>query len=172
MSSQISRHRDRQEASLMLVFMLSLGLHAHANTSPVPDIEAVIDGFHHAAAVADERAYFQALTDDAVFIGTDASERWTRDAFRAWAAPHFERDSAWIYHPAERHVQVAADGKTAWFDEKLKHKKYGETRGSGVLVRTKKSWKIAQYVLSFPIPNDVAADVVQIVTAHKERVEP
>ena len=33
-------------------------------------------------------------------------------------------------------------------------------RDSGTLVREAGTWKIAQYVLSFPIPNAIAGDVV------------
>jgi hypothetical protein len=31
--------------------------------------------------------YFDLLTDDAVFIGTDPSKRWTKTALRAFAEP-------------------------------------------------------------------------------------
>jgi len=35
-------------------------------------------------------------------------------------------------------------------------------RGSGVLVKTGKDWKLKQYVLSMTIPNDNTKQVVQI----------
>lgn len=122
------------------------------------EVEALIDGFHHAAAVADRAAYFGAMTDDFVFVGTDATERWDRAAFEAFAAPRFEGDSAWVYRSVERHVTVRGD--MAWFDERLAHAAYGETRGSGVAVRDGGRWRLAQYVLSFPIPNELAGEVV------------
>jgi len=134
--------------------------------APEAPIHATLDAFHHAAAVADEAAYFGAMTEDFVFVGTDASERWTRAAFETFARPHFEKESAWVYTSVERHVSVRGD--VAWFDERLRSASYGETRGSGVLIRQGESWKIAQYVLSFPIPNAIAADVVKSIQAATE----
>ena len=132
-----------------------------AMASPPPmeaKVHATLDAFHEAAATADEEAYFGAMTTDFVFIGTDATERWTREAFERFARPYFKRDSAWVYRPIERHVTLRGD--IGWFDERLHSEKYGETRGSGVVMRSGDRWKLAQYVLSFPIPNDLAADVV------------
>ena len=36
----------------------------------------VLDAWHKAAADANFDAYFNLMTDDAVFIGTDATENW------------------------------------------------------------------------------------------------
>ena len=41
----------------------------------------------------------------------------------------------------------------------------GECRGSGVLVRGERGWRIAQYVLSLPVPNELALDLVQRIRA-------
>lgn len=140
----------------MLFLLLSLAM-----ASDTADVNRVLDGFHEAAATADFDAYFGAMTADAVFVGTDKTERWERKAFEAFARPHFEGDSAWTYTPVRRDVAFA--GEVAWFDEELTNPKYGTARGSGVLVKKGETWKIAHYVLSFPIPNDVAAEVVEIV---------
>ena len=122
-----------------------------------------LDSFHDAAAVADGARYFALFPADAVFLGTDASERWSGAEFRAFAARYFERESAWVYVPFERHVTVAARGDLAWFDEALDNAKYGACRGTGVLVRRGGSWKIAQYNLTLVVPNAVAVDVVEII---------
>ncbi|MBT5440993.1 MAG: SnoaL-like domain-containing protein, partial [Candidatus Marinimicrobia bacterium] len=45
------------------------------------------------------------------------------------------------------------DKKTAWFDEILYSKGYGNFRGTGVLKIEGSQWKIAQYNLLLPIPN-------------------
>ena len=128
-------------------------------------IEEVLDDLHHAAAVADGELYWSLYTEDAVFIGTDASERWTLPEFRAYAERYFERDSAWVYSPTERHVHLSPTGEAAWFYEKLDSKSYGVARGSGALVRDGSGWRISHYVLSFPIPNDIAAEVMREVRA-------
>ena len=43
----------------------------------------------------------------AVFIGTDASERWSVDQFRAFAEPYFSKGTGWTYVPRDRHIVVA-----------------------------------------------------------------
>ncbi|MBZ0089190.1 MAG: nuclear transport factor 2 family protein, partial [Thermoanaerobaculia bacterium] len=42
---------------------------------------------------------------------------------------------------------------------------YGACRGSGVLEKTATGWKIAQYNLSIPIPNDLAKELVTRIRA-------
>ncbi len=50
-------------------------------------VAAVLDGLHAAAASADEEKYFAAFAPDAVFLGTDATERWTLDGVPQVRAP-------------------------------------------------------------------------------------
>lgn len=127
--------------------------------TPEAQVAAVLDDWHRAAARAEEERYFAHFTPDAVFLGTDGSERWTRDAFRAWARPYFQAGKAWDFTASQRHVSVSADGAVAWFDEALTTTNMGPARGSGVLVRREGAWKIAQYNLSVPIPNALLPDV-------------
>lgn len=129
----------------------------------VREAAEVLDDFHQAASKADGERYFGHFSAGAVFIGTDASERWSLAEFRAWCAPYFERGQGWTYVARERHVELAADGRTAWFDERLDNEKYGEVRGSGVLVRERGRWRIAHYVMSFPVPNELAGELVERV---------
>lgn len=120
-------------------------------------INKVLDSFHAAAAKADFDAYFAAWTDESVFLGTDATERWVGQQFRDFARPYFERGTGWSYHPRERHISIDAASQFAWFDELLDNDKFGECRGSGVLTQRDGRWLILQYNLSIPIPNDMAA---------------
>jgi uncharacterized protein (TIGR02246 family) len=124
-------------------------------------VAAVLDDWHKAAAVADGARYFGHMTDDAIFLGTDASERWTVPAFRAFCEPYFSKGIGWTYKPRQRHVRIAGD--LAWFDEKLWNDKYGECRGTGVLARREGEWRIEHYSLTLPVPNDLAADVVKLI---------
>lgn len=121
-------------------------------------IGGVLDAWHAAAAAADEEKYFSYFTPDAVYLGTDGSERWTRDQFRQWAHPYFAKGKAWSFRSVSRWITFAPDRTVAWFDEALETPNLGPCRGSGVLVATDKGWKIAQYNLSIPIPNDLADD--------------
>ena len=152
--------------------VLALGLTVFASGSafaatPEDDIGAVLDGLHVAASKADGPAYFASYTPDATFIGTDVTERWTLPQFRAYAEPFFAQGKGWTYVARERHVTLAPiDCRcVAWFDETLDSASYGTARGSGALVKTPQGWKVSQYVLSFPVPNDVADEVMAKIKA-------
>jgi hypothetical protein len=120
----------------------------------VADVGRALDDFHDAAARADEPRYFAHFAPDAVFLGTDASERWEVAAFRAYAHPRFSQGKGWTYHPLRRAIAFAPDGSVAWFDEDLRGDRVGPTRGTGVLVRIEGHWLIALYDLSITIPNE------------------
>lgn len=146
-------------ATLLAGFLVPLPGRAQMNGDPA--VNAALDALHRAAAEADYDAYMGAYTDDAVFLGTDATERWTMSEFAAYARPSFDRGQGWTYVPLERWVTVSDAGDTAWFDERLDNATLGETRGSGVLVRTTEGWKVAQYNLTIPIPNAIAREVAR-----------
>lgn len=145
---------------LALVFLLAACAAAPPSRSTVDD---VLDDFHAAAAQADEERYFAHFAGDAVFLGTDATERWSVAEFREYAHPYFSAGRGWTYTPRDRHVAVTAAGDIAWFDERLDNAKYGEVRGSGVMRREHGVWKLTQYNLSFPIPNELAGRVVELI---------
>ena len=121
-----------------------------------------LDRFPAAAAAADEGAYFSFFAEGGVFLGTDAKERWTVPEFRAYAHPRFASGKAWSFRATRRDLSVR--GTLAWFDEDLDTPNLGPARGSGVLVRDAKGdWKVAQYNLSIPIPNERFADVRKVI---------
>ena len=128
-------------------------------------VSAVLDDWHQAAAAADEERYFGHMTDNAVFLGTDAAERWTKAQFRAYAHPYFAKGKAWSFRSVRRALTFSPDGAVAWFDEDLSTPNLGPCRGSGVLVFDGKTWRIAQYSLSVPIPNAVFDQVKKIIAA-------
>ena len=119
-------------------------------------LDALVDDWHEAAAVADSATFFGTLSPDGVYLGTDASERWLRDEMAAWAAPFFRRDTAWAFTPRERHWSLSEDGGTAWFDEHL-DSWMGTVRGSGVLTRDGSAdgpWLLRHYNLALAVPNE------------------
>ncbi|MFV8783647.1 nuclear transport factor 2 family protein [Microbulbifer sp. SA54] len=124
-------------------------------------IAAQLDGFHQAAANADFEDYFKRFSKDGVFLGTDATERWDVDAFKAFTRPYFSQGKGWTYVPRNRTIVVHGD--VAWFDELLDNEAYGECRGTGVLVREGGQWKIAQYNLHFPVPNALARSITKMI---------
>jgi ketosteroid isomerase-like protein len=126
----------------------------------------VLDAWHDAAARGDYDAYFGRMTRDAVFLGTDKTERWVGAEFRDWARPYFDGptaygEGAWTYRSIERHVDVSSNGNIAWADEVLWNEKYGHCRGTAVLRRSVEDGRlrVAHYGLAFLVPNEVAAEV-------------
>lgn len=136
---------------------------AFAGESPEAAVADVLDDFHAAASVADEARYLGHLAPDAIFLGTDPTERWTVEEFRAFVRPYFSKGRGWTYVATERHVTLAADGTLAWFDETLDNEKYGKLRGTGVLRKTDGQWKIVHYSMTFLVPNEVAPAVVDVI---------
>ncbi|MGO4904791.1 nuclear transport factor 2 family protein [Flavobacterium sp. W20_MBD1_R3] len=124
-------------------------------------INATLDSWHKAAATANYDDYFALMADDGVFIGTDATEIWNKTDFQAYAKPHFDKGQAWNFTTLKRNIYFDKTGKTAWFDELL-NTQMKICRGSGVLVKIGKRWKIKQYVLSMTIPNENSNEVIKV----------
>ncbi len=122
----------------------------------------VLDDWHRAAAEADQARYLGHFAPGAVFVGTDASERWSLEEFSEYVGDYFPQ-GGWEYIPHGRHVTLAAGGTVAWFDEQLAHAGYGELRGTGVLRRMDGAWRIEFYAMGFTVPNDVASEVVKLI---------
>lgn len=129
----------------------------------VSQIEQSIDQWHQAAADADFKTYFDLMTPDAVFVGTDASEVWSKKDFMAFAKPYFEQGKAWHFKKINRHIYLDKQHPDfAWFDETL-HTWMGICRGSGVIVYKNKHWRIRHYVLSITVPNTKIKQVIRVI---------
>jgi len=124
-------------------------------------INQVLDTWHKAAAEADFKTYFSKMTDKGVFLGTDATENWSNKEFREFSKPYFDKGKAWSFTSVERNVYIDANSEIAWFDELL-DTQMKLCRGSGVLKKENRQWKIAHYVLSIAIPNDDVKEVIQL----------
>jgi ketosteroid isomerase-like protein len=140
-----------------LLFVSCVVLSAQAPDAKA--VNAVLDDWHAAAAKADEARYFGHLTADSIFMGTDATERWDKAAFQAFAHPYFAKGKAWSFKAVRRAVMFSPDGATAWFDEDLDTPNMGPCRGTGVLSRQEGRWKIRHYNLTVPIPNALMNEV-------------
>ena len=155
-----------QRALTILFVATTLAGATHAG--PTEDAaNKLLDGFHLAASKAQFNEYFATFTPDGVFLGTDATERWTVEQFKAYAKPHFDKGRGWTYTVAERHLNVSADGKHASFDELLDNKSLGRCRGTGVLRMVDGQWRIEQYHLTIPVPNELADEVVKRIREKK-----
>jgi len=146
---------------------------ASADGAPTPSvgdrapIDAVLDDWHAAAAGSDLERYLDHLTEDAIFLGTDATERWNRDQLRAYATAPFAAGRGWRMRSVRRDVVVRGD--VAYFDEDLDAVNLGPARGSGVLVRGADGrWRIGQYNLALTIANDRFDEVRDLLRAPPE----
>ena len=124
-------------------------------------VSSVLDAWHHAASKADFDTYFSLMTEDGVFLGTDATENWQNQEFRNFSKPYFDKGKAWSFTTVERNVYLSADKKFAWFDELL-DTQMKLCRGSGVLKKIDGEWKIAHYVLSIAVPNENVGDLIKL----------
>lgn len=135
-------------------------------------VEQALNDFHDAAAKADKPRYLGHFAPNAVFIGTDPGERWTLEPFAAYVSKYFDAGAGWAYTPVSRNVDVSDDGNTAWFDERVDNAKYGACRGTGVLVKSRGQWRIAQYNLSVPVPNDLMLRLVEMIRGQDKPEKP
>jgi hypothetical protein len=149
---------------LLPILLFVCSSHAQIKGGKTLEINKIIDLWHEAAAQANFDTYFNLMSEDAIFIGTDATENWTKKAFQTYAKPHFEKGKAWHFTSLKRNIYFSADKKTAWFDELL-DTQMKICRGSGVLTKVKKEWKITHYVLSMSIPNALSDQIVKLKTA-------
>ena len=121
------------------------------------DLDALLNGLHLDAHKGNFESYFDRYSTDAVFLGTDKTERWTIEDFKAYAKPAFLDGHGWTYAVIERNWE--GDGNTRWFDEILLNEKLGHCRGTGVVELIKGEWKISHYALTMLVPNSIAAKV-------------
>ena len=163
---------QRLFAACCLCLSLSLGLsggaHAATDATLTREVNAFVDGWHDDAANA-RTAYFDKIARDGVYIGTDRTELWTRDAFKAWSKKYFDAKSAWTFKATRRNVYASADKSLIWFDELLDTKNMGPAMASGVLRKTKTGFEIVHYQLSLAVPNAVNDQVVGIIAEHEKQ---
>ncbi|WP_296618458.1 nuclear transport factor 2 family protein [Marivirga sp.] len=145
---------------LMMLLVLS-PMFLFAQT-PTETINQFMDNWHKAAATANEKVFFGSMTEDGVYLGTDKTEKWTRDEMAEWANEYFQEESAWSFTATERDVYFSEDGNTAWLNEKL-DTWMGVCKGTAVLVLKPEGWKIALYDLSVTIDNDKIDQFLELI---------
>ncbi len=128
-------------------------------------ISNVVNEWHLFASKADFVPYMNQMADNAIFVGTDAKEHWTKEQFAKFSKPYFDKGKAWSFTPLQRNIFLSQTKNIAWFDELL-DTWMGVCRGSGVLEKTPKGWKIKHYVLSVTVPNE---DMGKVIKVKKEK---
>ncbi len=141
-------------------------------TGRFESVENLLDKFHSAASVANLDEYFGCFDNNGRFLGTDASENWTAQEFYTFSKPHFDAGSGWTFKPLKgtrklTYYPSESNPLFCVFDELLDSESFLATsRGSGTLLFNSATghWLIAQYHLSFPIPNDLAKDMTKSIS--------
>ena len=70
-------------------------------SSSIESVEATTERLNkflnewHDDAANSRHAYFDKIAPEGIYIGTDKTERWSREEFRTWAAEYFAKPSAW-----------------------------------------------------------------------------
>ncbi|MFK8011699.1 MAG: nuclear transport factor 2 family protein [Marinicellaceae bacterium] len=141
-----------------------------ANADKSKQVADVLNNLHKAASQADSKVYFDLFTEQANFIGTDVGEYWNIDEFKAFAKPYFDKGQGWTYVPRNREIKFNESDTVAWFHEVLDNESYGTTRGTGVLVFSDNTWKISQYHLTIPIPNDLAKNMTAEIKSFESNI--
>ena len=150
-----------------VLFIIAISVFAQSSNEK-GNVSQTLDRFHQAAAKANYDEYFELFAEQAVFLGTDGSERWTKEAFKAYVKPHFTKKVGWLYKSTQRNISLVKDTNIAFFDELLFNDNYGKCRGTGVLIKLNNEWKILQYNLSIPVPNDLSEQVIGLIQSASE----
>ena len=163
----LNKTYDMTKKSRYLLLILSFLVFSYLSSAQTDQLNHLIDKWHKAAADADAVTFFGLMSDDCVYIGTDASERWVKKEFYQFAKPHFDKGEAWEFDPIERNVYFSENGKFAWFEELL-DTWMGVCRGSGVLKKASEGWKICHYHLSIAVPNEKIDEYLELIKVEKQ----
>ncbi|PMG41894.1 nuclear transport factor 2 family protein [Shewanella sp. 10N.286.52.B9] len=148
--------------SLCLMSSLPLAAQEALSDESKQQANSILDQLHQNASQANWDSYFSLYHQQAVFLGTDATERWDMQQFAGYARP----TDGWHYEVSSR--QLLQFDNTIVFDELLESASYGLCRGTGALQLTDDGWKIIQYHLSIAVPNDNAKAVARLIGAKKQ----
>ena len=140
-----------------ILIILSFFIIFNINADDQRHIDALLDGLHQDAHEGNFDSYFDRYSSDAIFLGTDKTERWTVEEFKLYAKPAFADGHGWTYRVIERNWE--GDRDTRWFDEILFNEKLGHCRGTGVVQLINNKWKIEHYALTMLVPNSSAGDI-------------
>ena len=146
----------------MLLFSL-LFVFACSQSKEVDKIklDEQMNQWHQAVATFQIDEYFNFMHSSFIFLGTDPSERWTKEAFYDFSKPYFDKQSTWDFKVNWRNWYFSENGKVAWFEESL-DTWMEECRGAGVLIYEENKWQIAHYNLTVLIENDKIKDFISL----------
>lgn len=122
-------------------------------------INTKLDKWHNDASESNLDEYLNFMSKDAIYIGTDKTERWNKSEFTKFCIPYFKKEQTWNFISIERNIDIKE--KFAWFDELLSTQ-MGICRASGVLIKDNNAWKLKHYHLSITLKNDKLKEFLKI----------
>lgn len=125
------------------------------------DLNSIVEKWHLDASKPNFTSYFEVTTDNFVFLGTAPGERWDKNQFKQFAKPYFDAGKAWDFKSTNRRWIFSDNHKIAWFDEDL-ITWMNTCRGSGIMVREGKKWKLAYYNLTVLIENEKMPEFLKL----------
>lgn len=152
----------------VIIGTMALALHSGAQEPGGQVVGVALDALHSSASAADGAAFFERLDPDVVWIGSAASDRWTRTGLQALATPLFEAGEGWTVTARARQVWLAPDpcDCLAWADEELESDVFSTAVGNALMRRGEDGeWRVWRYALTYPIPNDLARDMTDEIKA-------
>ena len=72
-----------------MLILLKIFLIVSTNNKEKTLIGNVLDNLHYYASIAEGNNYFNLFDEDAIFFGTDATERWSKKEFEDYALERF-----------------------------------------------------------------------------------
>ncbi len=153
----------KKESSLIIISLLLFQICSFSQN--IDSMQVLVNSFinqwHEDAANADT-AYFEKISDNGIYIGTDATEYWSKAEFINWSKSYFENGRAWSFKTIERNIYFGESLTFGWFDELLETG-MGVCRASGVFKNEKGNWKILHYHLSIAVPNENVNEIKKII---------
>ena len=147
--------------TIFLIGFLSISC-SQTSDNADEDINLLLNNWHLAAAETDFDLFFNSMDENAIFLGTQADEKWTKSEFMDFSKPYFDKGKAWDFKPFDRALYQSESTNIVWFEESLKTW-MGVCRGSGVVVKNDSEWKIIQYNLAVTISNDLVGEFIEVI---------
>jgi len=152
---------SKMRITLLSLFFCSAFLSRAQYHEPRNSLDKLVNEWHVSAAKANFQEYFDATTNDFIFLGTAPGERWNKVDFQSFCKPYFDKGKAWDFKPSNRQWNVISNGTIAYFDEDLQT--WMEScRGSGICVLENGEWKIAYYNLTVLIENEKIKEFIKL----------
>lgn len=127
-----------------------------------------IDTWHGNASKAEFDAYFNAISENGVYIGTDPEEYWTKQEFREWISKSLKPNKGFHFETIDRNIFFNDEEDIAWFNEKL-NTDMGVCHATGIATQTRSGWKINYYQLSVTVPNELLKPFLELKNAKKDK---